>query len=403
MLQSKKLEEACAAAQTHLAPGMDRIVSALSDPETTGRPRSRDLTLALMLGHSLRLRALLSMVADQVLRQGEKAIIWTSFPHLQKALAALLCGLGIHATPFLSAMDQSQRARLVSRFNTPGENAIQVLVCSYLVSPAGYNLQGDCRFVHVFDPPSSEAARTQAIGRTYRIGQRRTVVVLSYASRDTFHARLSSAAMAHAAMINLAFLNQDQLWSRFGHESMTDDEHEQLREGRGFWIFGDELTHSAHPSFAAEKARAEAEGVTCIEFSPHEFGVSISQARVGRDVVLDGGVGTEFRVGMFADGEPAEADAGAAVRETERAMEELVQQEDEDAAAAEHQATERRQTRSVTRKARGKRAADVDSEADDDGREPPTKRAVARKTVPACGAKGKATPRRSARKTLALK
>jgi hypothetical protein len=40
--------------------------------------------------------------------------------------------------------------------------------------------------------------------------------------------------------------------------------------------------------------------------------------------MLDSSVGTEFRVGIFADRELVEADARAAVRETERAIEELV-------------------------------------------------------------------------------
>jgi hypothetical protein len=57
-------------------------------------------------------------------------------------------------------LGQSQCTRLVNQFKPPGEDRVQVLVCSYLVSPAGYNMQDDCRFVHVFDQPSSEAAYT---------------------------------------------------------------------------------------------------------------------------------------------------------------------------------------------------------------------------------------------------
>lgn len=114
----------------------------------------------------------MSAVADQVLRQREKAIIWTAYPHLQKAITAMLLSLGINVKPFLASLDQKQRARLVEEFNTPGEDKLQVLACSYLVSLAGYNMQGACRKVHIFDPPTGESACIQAIGRTYHIGQK---------------------------------------------------------------------------------------------------------------------------------------------------------------------------------------------------------------------------------------
>ena len=98
---------------------------------------------------------------------------------MQKLPAAIFLLVGLPVKPFLATIDQGQRASLVGKFNDSADRDAMVLVCSFMVSLAGYNLQEACCYVHIFDPPTSEAARVQVIGRTFRLGQKRTVVIIS--------------------------------------------------------------------------------------------------------------------------------------------------------------------------------------------------------------------------------
>jgi hypothetical protein len=126
-----------------------------------------------------------------------EAIIWVSYPFEQNFIVSLLALFGILARAFLSALSSAQRADLVAEFNRHTEPAasyqpmvhqrpLDVMVYSYMCSLAGLNLQSDHRFVHCFNPPQNFSLHTQAIGRTYRLNQKRTVVVLNYYTINSF-------------------------------------------------------------------------------------------------------------------------------------------------------------------------------------------------------------------------
>src|ERR1700733_4006091 len=87
------------------------------DPETkqslkTGLYSKTDLLLALVLGHSIRFRALIAPLADQVHRRGEKAVGWGSYPVMQKLIVSLLAAVGItgRAFPLVTRCDAVDRA-----------------------------------------------------------------------------------------------------------------------------------------------------------------------------------------------------------------------------------------------------------------------------------------------------
>ena len=139
--------------------------------------RIRQLTqleaiLCSVIGHSVRLRALPSALADQVLRRGEKALIFVQYSVQQKLLQSLLDALGVRARALLASLSMRSRVELIDGFNTAGPDTIQVLVCSYRVSIAGHNLQNACRNLHLLDPAPTQSAMHQVIGRLQRIGQK---------------------------------------------------------------------------------------------------------------------------------------------------------------------------------------------------------------------------------------
>jgi hypothetical protein len=77
-----------------------------------------------------------------------------------------------------------------------------VLVMSCLLNSSGSNIQQNCRNVHFVEPPASDPARDQAIGRTARLGQAHVVKVYNYLVRDSFDMRMLKNNLAKNVLTN---------------------------------------------------------------------------------------------------------------------------------------------------------------------------------------------------------
>lgn len=155
--------------------------------EMTGHRRT--WTLEFLLRGSPKMRAMLKILRDQVIVYGEKAIIWSQFPAEQVYIAATLREANIDADVLHSGLSVSDRGVLIQRFTTLRDECM-VLVCNYSIGSAGLNLQGLCRNVHIFNPGLSSSIADQAIGRVWRLGQERVVLVYEYRLAGTFNMEL---------------------------------------------------------------------------------------------------------------------------------------------------------------------------------------------------------------------
>jgi hypothetical protein len=92
--------------------GVKPFVTDIVEDEAQRELTRIEAALTGVTGHSIRLRALLSALADQVLRKGEKALVWVSYPVEQKLIAALLDMLNIRTRALLADLSAPARARL---------------------------------------------------------------------------------------------------------------------------------------------------------------------------------------------------------------------------------------------------------------------------------------------------
>lgn len=70
-----------------------------------------------------------------------------------------------------------ERHKQTEELKKPNEGP-GVLICSYAVTSAGANLQGDCHNSHHFSQASTEGAMNQANGRARRYGQKALVIII---------------------------------------------------------------------------------------------------------------------------------------------------------------------------------------------------------------------------------
>ena len=160
------------------------------DPAHWDAPPSRTdeaAILAAFLHGAPKIRALLQIVADQVHKDQEKALIWVTFPTQQILICKLLRLMGIRTDLLIrDRVGYQARREIINSFqHDNGPEGIQVLIGTYALGSAGINLQNLCRNVHLFDPPGSDAIGIQAVGRVRRIGQLREVKVFEYYVQGT--------------------------------------------------------------------------------------------------------------------------------------------------------------------------------------------------------------------------
>ena len=120
----------------------------------------------------------------QVIRDQEKAIVWTSNPAVQR-LVFEVCKF-LHMKPVLlaAALTTEERRTSLRLFNE-SNNEGMVLIANYNCGSAGLNLQHKCFRVHVFEQPPNEGILTQALGRSRRFGcPSPTVYVYEYSVRE---------------------------------------------------------------------------------------------------------------------------------------------------------------------------------------------------------------------------
>lgn len=160
-------------------PERDYFVPAVSD-----RP---DLVGAVC-NDSPKYKALLGLVSDWVVRKGEKAVVWTTYPAQQKMVEEILNKVGIKTKALTSNMSTAERESLIDNFNTVQDD-IQILVLSYSMSSFGLNLHFLCRHSIHLNMPMSRAIRDQADARFRRIGQTRDVYSWVISTANTFNDR----------------------------------------------------------------------------------------------------------------------------------------------------------------------------------------------------------------------
>ncbi|RMH12111.1 MAG: ATP-dependent helicase [Planctomycetota bacterium] len=126
---------------------------------------------------------------DEVLAEGDQALIFTQFRQMGHLLAAMLEHELDREILFLhGGTPQAQRQKLVDTFQK-ADGSRPILILSLKAGGVGLNLTAATHVFH-FDRWWNPAVENQATDRAYRIGQTRTVQVHKFVVRGTLEERI---------------------------------------------------------------------------------------------------------------------------------------------------------------------------------------------------------------------
>ncbi|WP_448059837.1 SNF2-related protein [Cellulomonas hominis] len=178
--------------------------AALIDPEHAGLPSNK-------------LDVLLEQLAD-VVAEGHRALVFSQFTSYLALAADRLTAAGV---PF-AYLDGSttHRPEVIDGFRT---GTAPVFLLSLKAGGTGLNLT-EADYVFLLDPWWNPATEQQAIDRTHRIGQHRTVMVYRLIAADTIEEKVRALQERKAALVD-AVIDDGDL---FGSALTADDVRELL-------------------------------------------------------------------------------------------------------------------------------------------------------------------------------
>lgn len=126
---------------------------------------------------------------DEIRNLGNhKALVFSQFKEVLHIIGRRLQQEGLLYCHFDGDTPPAERHRLVEEFQQP-ENTIQVFLISLMAGNAGLNLTS-ADYVFLVDPWWNKAVMDQAIDRTHRIGQNKTVFAYKMICRNTIEERI---------------------------------------------------------------------------------------------------------------------------------------------------------------------------------------------------------------------
>lgn len=142
------------------------------------------------MGRSKKHETLLQMIQEH---PGEKALVFTQFTGETDRIQWLLKEKGIPVFRLDGQVETQERTRRIEEFRCAPSNA--VFLIQIRAGGVGLNLQEASR-VYITGPAWNPATELQAIGRSHRTGQTKTVVVKKFVYRDTPEDDIPSVEMS---------------------------------------------------------------------------------------------------------------------------------------------------------------------------------------------------------------
>ena len=153
---------------------------------------------------------------EEVIEEGHKALVFSQFTSMLTILRRRLDAAGI-VYEYLDGQTHD-RARAVERFqNDPGR---PLFLVSLKAGGLGLNLTA-AEYVYLLDPWWNPAVETQAVDRTHRIGQTRSVFAYRIIARDTVEEKVLALQESKREIADAIIREDNSLLSSLAPEDLA--------------------------------------------------------------------------------------------------------------------------------------------------------------------------------------
>jgi SNF2 family DNA or RNA helicase len=161
---------------------------------------------------------LLLTLLDEILANREKTLIFSQYVETLECLEKIIRKeLGEAALLYHGGLNQNIRAGIIDRFQN--DPAAKILLVSLRAGGLGLNLTAASRVIH-YDLWYNPAVENQATDRAFRIGQKRTVFVHRFITKNSFEEKIDAMITGKKELADMTVASGESWIARMSHDEL---------------------------------------------------------------------------------------------------------------------------------------------------------------------------------------
>jgi uncharacterized Zn finger protein/superfamily II DNA or RNA helicase len=161
---------------------------------------------------------LLVTLLGEILANREKTLVFSQYVETLDCLERIIKKeLGEAPLVYHGGLDQKTRTELVSHFQN--DPAARIMLVSLRAGGLGLNLTSASRVIH-YDLWYNPAVENQATDRAFRIGQKRTVFVHRFITRNSFEEKIDAMITSKQELADMTMTSGESWLARMSHEEL---------------------------------------------------------------------------------------------------------------------------------------------------------------------------------------
>ena len=161
---------------------------------------------------------LLITLLREILANREKTLVFSQYVETLDCLERIIKKeLGEAALIYHGGLGQNARADIINQFQS--DPAACILLVSLKAGGLGLNLTAASRVIH-YDLWYNPAVENQATDRAFRIGQKRTVFVHRFITRNSFEEKIDAMISSKQELVDMTITSGESWLARMNHEEL---------------------------------------------------------------------------------------------------------------------------------------------------------------------------------------
>jgi SNF2 family DNA or RNA helicase len=163
---------------------------------------------------------LLLTLLEEILANREKTLVFSQYVETLDCLDRIIKKeLGEAPLLYHGGLGQNARADIINRFQN--DPASRILLVSLKAGGLGLNLTAASRVIH-YDLWYNPAAENQATDRAFRIGQKRTVFVHRFITKNSFEEKIDAMILSKQELADMTVKSGESWLARMSHDELRE-------------------------------------------------------------------------------------------------------------------------------------------------------------------------------------
>jgi SNF2 family DNA or RNA helicase len=161
---------------------------------------------------------LLVTLLEEILANREKTLVFSQYVETLECLEKIIKKeLGEKPLIYHGSLNQNARSELVNRFQN--DPSVRIMLVSLKAGGLGLNLTAASRVIH-YDLWYNPAVENQATDRAFRIGQKRTVFVHRFITKNSFEEKIDEMITNKKELADMTVTSGESWIARMSHDEL---------------------------------------------------------------------------------------------------------------------------------------------------------------------------------------